>query len=350
MPKSSLRTVPVSMIRPNAVALRAVNRESEAYLGLVESIKRQGFKGAITVREKKDAESGEKFYELIDGLHRFTAAMDAGVTEINVDIGTYSDVEALESQIMANLHKVETRPAEYGRQLVRLFSANPTLSKAEVGANIGKSTSWIDKILHLNKIESDDIRGLIDEGKVTLANAFALSKLPVEEQPEYLDRAMTLPSEEFVPMVNQRVKEIRAAKRTGRDPQAAVFTPTAHMRKLAEIKEVMDDVKPLLALAKDLKIKTVEESLGLAISWVLNMDPISVEQQKAKYEAQQKERKAASEQRKKDRAARKLAAAEKAQKEAAKTAADIGITEQEKREAAEKLQKEAAEKAKKAAA
>ena len=54
-----LATIKISEIRENPVALRTVNRQSEDYLGLVGSMEQSGFFGAITVRKKKDTESGE---------------------------------------------------------------------------------------------------------------------------------------------------------------------------------------------------------------------------------------------------------------------------------------------------
>ena len=45
-----LKTIPISTIRENPVALRTVNRDTEEYQGLVDSISQKGFLGAITVR------------------------------------------------------------------------------------------------------------------------------------------------------------------------------------------------------------------------------------------------------------------------------------------------------------
>jgi len=58
---SDIRTVKLAEIRENAVALRAVNHESEEYLGLVDSMRQRGFLGAIITRERVDSEKYKKY-------------------------------------------------------------------------------------------------------------------------------------------------------------------------------------------------------------------------------------------------------------------------------------------------
>ena len=53
-----------------------VNRESFAYKLIVDSLKKRGFLGAIIVRAVEDG------YIVVDGVHRYAAAKDAGITTI----------------------------------------------------------------------------------------------------------------------------------------------------------------------------------------------------------------------------------------------------------------------------
>jgi ParB family chromosome partitioning protein len=315
-----LRTVPIAEIRENPVALRTVNRQAEDYLGLVESIRNKGFLGAVTVREKSDPETEESFFELVDGLHRFAAAKDAGLTEINVDIVDLSDSETLEAQIMANIHKVETRPVEYSQQLRRILTQNPLMMEAELASKLGKSTQWIKERLGLTKIQNDEIKALIDEGKIGLANAYALAKLPPEEQADFVDRAMTLPPDEFVPVANKRVKEIREAKRKGEDAKPKEFQPVAFMQKMKEIKDAVDSGDIAKALISDLKIKTPYDAFQMALNWVLHLDPKSVEIQKQKDVERREERAASKKKREAERADKKAEEAKVKAKEAADAA------------------------------
>ena len=63
--------VKLETIKASPVALRMVNRQTEEYLGMVESIKNVGIINPVSVRRKTDTDTGEEFFELIDGLHRF---------------------------------------------------------------------------------------------------------------------------------------------------------------------------------------------------------------------------------------------------------------------------------------
>jgi ParB family chromosome partitioning protein len=285
-----LKAVQISEIRENPVALRTVNRESEDYLGLVASMQQRGFMGAITVRPQKDPESEEEYYELIDGLHRFAAAKDAGISEINVDVVDLNDDLVLEAQIMANIHKVETRPAEYTQQLKRILARNPLMTEAELASKLGKSPQWIQQRLSLTKIDNEEIVTLINEGKIGLANAYALAKLPVDEQAAFVDRAITQPPDEFVPAVNSRVKEIREANRKGQDATKAEFQPVAHMRKMKDVKLELDNPEIGPALIKETGTKKPVDAFELAIQWILHLDPNSVEVQKAEYEERMKKK------------------------------------------------------------
>jgi ParB/RepB/Spo0J family partition protein len=316
---NELRSVPLVDIRPNEVALRAVNRESESYLGLVESIRQKGFLGAITVRVREDEESGEEYLELIDGLHRFTASKDAGLEEINVNIVDLDTDQVLEAQIMANVHKVETKPVQYSHQLIRILARNPLMTEAELANKLGKSPAWIGQRLGLTKIENEELQKLIDEGKICLSNAYALAKLPVDEQNDFVDRAMTLSPDEFVPAANARAKELRDAKRQGKDAGDVEFQPTVHLQKLADLKTEMASGQIAGVLCDGLS--TAEEGFNMAIKWALHMDPQSVEAQRAKDEerkrlkAEQKQKREAEKLKKKaEKAAKAQAEVEEAQK------------------------------------
>lgn len=318
---SKLDTVSLGSIRENPVALRAVNREAEAYLGLVESIRAKGFLGAITVREKVDAETGDSFFELVDGLHRYNAAKDAGLSEINVDIVDLTDDETLEAQLMANIHKIETRPVEYSQQLRRILTRNPMMTEAQLASSLGKSSQWIKERLGLNKIENAEIQSLVDEGKIGLANAYALAKLPVEEQSAWVDRAMTNPPDEFIPAANARCKEIREAKRKGQDAADAQFSPVAFMQKMKDVKGELETGTIGKAICKSNGATSGPDGFALAVKWCLHLDPDSASEQARKDEERKSERAAAKQKRDADRATKKAAKAKKDAADAA-TAAD----------------------------
>lgn len=295
-----LKTIPLSMIRENPVALRSVNRTSEQFIGLVDSVRRNGVLNAIVVREIIDPESKQQLYGLVDGLHRFSAASDAGLTEIPAQVCLFDDAETLEAQVLANVHKVETKPVEYSKQLMRILAQNPTRTVTELANRLSKSGSWLGERLGLTKLVSE-IQSLVDEGKVNLSNAYALAKLPADEQTNFVDRAITMSPQEFVPTVHARVKEIRDLKRQGRDAAPAGFTPVPHVRKIGELKDELTSKSVAHVLPKELGITSVTEAFHLGVQWSLHMDPASIEVARQKDQQRKRDAEEAKLKREKER-------------------------------------------------
>jgi ParB family chromosome partitioning protein len=308
-------------IRENPVALRAVDRESEDYLGLCDSIRSIGVLNAISLRRKTEDVDGTEvtFYELCDGLHRYSAAKDAGLVEVPAIIVDLDDAAVQEAQVMANVHRIVTRPVEYTRQLNRIFAANPTMTVADLAGRLCKSSSWVSQRLGLLKL-GDDVAKIVDDGKISVSNAVALAKLPQDEQSNFVDHAMTMGAEEFVPTIQKRVKEIRDAKKQGRAAEAPVFSPVAKLQKLGELKSELETPTIGPQLVKTNKVKTAEAGFALCLAWVLHLDPASIEVQKAAAEAKAAALADAKKKRAADRAAKKAA---EAQKEAAEAAAAL---------------------------
>lgn len=316
----TLKHVPISQIRENPIALRQVNKDCEEYTGLVDSIKRVGVMLPITVRQVNDPETGQKFFSLIDGLHRYNAAQDAGLEEIPAHVMSMDEVQVLEAQLMANIHKVETRPVEYSKQLDRILSHNPTMTAAELSVKLGKSPTWVGQRLGLVKLVPS-IQKLADDGTINLTNAIAMSKLPGDEQPNFVERAMTMQPAEFTPTVNARVKEIRDAKREGRSAAPSEYVPVPHLRKLGEIKGELENAVVGAALIKAQELRKPSDVWAACIQWVLSVDSATVEISKAKHEARKAEGEANKQKRADERAAAKAAKAVAAQAQVASAVA-----------------------------
>lgn len=309
--KSKLKEIPLSLIRESKVALRSVQRQSEQYQGLVDSIKARGVLNPILVREQKDPETGELIYGLVDGLQRFNASMDAGRETIPAKVTSLSDAEVLEAQIITNVHKIETKPVEYSKQLMHILAGNPTMTISNLATKLAKSPTWVSERLGLVKL-SESIGKLVDEGKINLSNAYALAKLPDEEQANFVERAMTQQPQEFVPAANARVKELRDAKRQGRDASAGGFTPVAHLQKVGDLKSELENFETIPALLDRLNVTDPKEAAKLTLQWVLHLDPVSVELAKTQFEERQRQVEEAKAKRKAEAEAKKAAAATEA--------------------------------------
>lgn len=311
--------VPLSLIQKSDVALRGVNRSSEPFQLLVESIRKRGVLNSILVRAFED--NGVTKYGLIDGLQRFTASGDAGLTEIPARVVEMNDAELLEAQIITNMNRVQTKPAELAKHLLRIMARNPFMTKSELAEKTCQSLSWIEQRLSLTKLKPE-IQELVNTSKINLSNAYILSKLPEEEQGEHVDAAMSDSPTTFIPQMKARIKEIRDAKNTGKDAGKAEFKPVQHLQKVGTIKGEFSALaggkgeSRVKALLKEHKVTDAVKAAEMALSWALNFDPASQKEQLRKHEVKAKKR---AEQVEKNKAERE----EKKAADAAKKAADI---------------------------
>lgn len=319
-----LEKIPLKLIRENTEALRTqVDKEDEQYKGLVDSVKNHGIMNPISVREIIDPATNEMLYGLVDGLHRFNAAMDAGLSEIPAQITTMDEANLVEAQILGNVHKIETKPVQYTKALLRILGSNPLLTLTELAARLSRSTTWLTERLQLVKL-TEAIQKLVDSGELTLTNAYALTKLPPDKQNELLQQALGQSPAAFVPLATNVLKEVQAAKREGRKSETQTFKPVERLQRLPAIRDQKDlavsspDTSPIVASAKKHGIKTVADAIAFALKWVLHADPDSVAADEAQWNADQKA--------KADKAAERAAAKKKEadEKAAAVATATVG--------------------------
>lgn len=290
MADKKLEFISIDQIAQNPIALRSVDRQSIQFINLRDSIQKQGVLNPINVRPSK--EGSEQPYELIDGLHRFMAALEAGLTSIPCQIIAMADAQVLEAQLMANVHLVKTKPVEFARQIQRILSLNPILTLTQLAQQLATGPSWISERLGLLKLNKK-IADLVDKDEITLTNAYALAKLPTEEQDNYIAQAASQAPSEFVPAVTARAKEIREAARTGKKADKPEFVALPRLRKRSELVLELDAPNQLKSMIKNANIKDPLKAAILILQWVLQMDSFSIESAKAKYNTKQKEIEAA---------------------------------------------------------
>ena len=295
--------IPITMIEVSDVALRGVRRNTEEFQQLVQSIRRRGVYNSILVRELKGA-NGQTVYGLIDGLQRYTASCDAGCPDIPANIVSMSDAEMLEAQIVTNTVRIETKPAELSKHLVRMLSRDPMLTTKSLAEKLCKSTTWVDQRLSLTKL-LPDIQKLVNDAQLNLMNAYALSKLPEEEQAAHVDAAMTEQPNTFVPRMKARLAELKKANQKGEDAAPAVFQPQPHLRKVGELKSALENPTVVIALAEKASVTTLEEAVKFALAWALCYDPDSQEAQIVANRVREEKRKQKAEQLKAEKEARK---------------------------------------------
>lgn len=312
-----VRMLSTSSIRPNGKsALRQVDKSEEAWLEFVDSVKSKGILQSLLVRKAKDPETNDEYYSLIDGLHRWTAATDLGIETVPACITEMSsDAEALEAQMVTNLHQIETKPAAYADGLARLLAVNMALTVPQLAEKLGKSYAWLTQRLKIAKL-STNVKALVDEGKISVTNAQQLAKLPEDEINDFIDRAITLPPQQFIPLVTQRSKQIKDAQSQGRPAPPKEFSPVPTLRGAAEITKEIDSLNAGRGLIAERGAATPLDGWQLALEWAISMDPASQQKQREADDA----RKAEKEKRRKELAEAK---AQKKLEEGARTAVEL---------------------------
>lgn len=275
-----LQSIPLSKIRLGKYSLRDVDRNGEEFQRLRDSIAASnGPMLPILVREIDDPENpGKTAFGLIDGLQRFTSCTDLGFTTIPARVIDMDEAEIAAAQIIANRSRIETKPVEYTKQLHRMLNANPTLTLEELAEQLHCSVKWLNDRLSLKNLHPN-IGPLVDEGKISLAHAFAMVKIkPMEEQLAFVEQAQTQGIQEFSGHISNKVKALRESSRAGRDPaKKDEFVPVPHMRAVREIKEQFATPTIAVQVCEQVGAKTAVDGFKAGITWVLNMDPQTVE-------------------------------------------------------------------------
>ena len=305
--------VKIGLVRPNLVALRPAQLEDEKFLTLEANIKQLGILSALRVRPKTDEATGETYYELINGLQRLTIAQRLGLEEVPVEMADADDMRVLIEQIALNATQVDTKPAQYGQQLLRVLEKDPTMTIAGLAELTGMSEAWVSQRLALNKLVPQIATDFVDAGQITASNAYQLSRLPQDEQVAFVEQAQTADSAEFAAAINSRLKEIRKARAAGRDPsrETAEFEPAPTLRKAGEIK-VADPQTIVLEVGAG----TALDGAKAALDWVLQMNPSAVTAQKERYNLRRQKQM-------EERAAKQLERAGEMQKKAADRAEEL---------------------------
>jgi ParB/RepB/Spo0J family partition protein len=302
MSNGTLLVIPIADIEENPVALRTVDRDSQKYADLVSSIRGRGILNPISVRQDGEC------YIVIDGLHRYSAALDAGLEEIPVQVLDIDEEEVLEVQIEANLQKVETKPGEYTKQLLRVMANHPNRTVEEQAKRLHQSPSWLKERLQLKNLTDEAMRRIdlpdSDPEHISVSNAYSLAKLPEDAQEDWIDRASSLSPSEFIPACLAEVKRLRTKSKTGQ-VQLASGPPVA-LRKRGDLRSEFERALTLPTQVPDDQ-KAFAEGYRAAFTWMFKQDDASIaawKAEEAEREAEKQAKKEAKEKEKAEKAAK----------------------------------------------
>lgn len=138
---------------------------------LAESIKSQGVIEPIIVRS-----AGKNRFELIAGERRWRASQLAGMAEIPALVRDIDDRSAIAIALIENIQREDLSPLEEAQSLSRLI-AEFKLTHQQAADAVGRSRASVSNLLRLLELP-DEIRQLLDDGKLEMGHARALLTLP----------------------------------------------------------------------------------------------------------------------------------------------------------------------------
>lgn len=194
----------ISDIEPNRNQPRKEFNE-DALVELADSIKKYGIIEPLVVTKKG------KMYEIIAGERRWRAARLAGLKEVPVIIGDYTDKERMEVALIENLQREDLNPIEEALAYQSLIEEYH-LKQDEVAERVSKSRSTITNSLRLLNL-SEKVRQMVVDDMISTGHARAL--LAISDPDVQYETALTVfdeglsvrDTEHMVKSVNNILKE-----------------------------------------------------------------------------------------------------------------------------------------------
>ena len=125
-------------------------------------------------------------FEIVTGARRYRAAQRAGLEEIPVRTGTFTDAEALEIQIVENLQRADVHPFEEAQGFRALLDREGgDYSIEKIAAKTGKRASFIAKRLKLLDL-ARPAADAFTAGQIGVEHALLIAKLAPEMQEKAL--------------------------------------------------------------------------------------------------------------------------------------------------------------------
>ena len=141
-----IEDIEIRKIKQSLPSYRFIHTEIEE---LVRSINKKGLLQPIVVRSK-----GE-YYEIVAGNRRYKACTALGWRKIVCHIVELDDKEAFEVSLIENIQRKSLEPIEQAHAFKNYVLAFGWGGISELSAKIGKSASYIDKIIRLLDLPAD---------------------------------------------------------------------------------------------------------------------------------------------------------------------------------------------------
>ena len=165
--------IKISEIRSNPYQPRKIFDE-EALSELASSIKEHGIVQPIIVKKSI------KGYELVAGERRTKAAKIAGLETVPAIVKDFDDEQMMEIALIENIQRENLNPIEEAMAYDSILRSS-NITQDELAKKFGKSRSYITNSLGLLRLP-DDTKKYVEDNKLSMSHARALSKLEDNDQ------------------------------------------------------------------------------------------------------------------------------------------------------------------------
>lgn len=165
--------IKISEIRSNPYQPRKIFDE-EALNELASSIIEHGIVQPIIVKKSI------KGYELVAGERRTKAAKIAGLETVPAIVKDFDDEQMMEIALIENIQRENLNPIEEAMAYDSILRSS-NITQDELAKKFGKSRSYITNSLGLLRLP-DDTKKYVEDNKLSMSHARALSKLEDNDQ------------------------------------------------------------------------------------------------------------------------------------------------------------------------
>lgn len=165
--------IKISEIRSNPYQPRKIFDE-ESLNELASSIKEHGIVQPIIVKKSI------KGYELVAGERRTKAAKIAGLETVPAIVKDFDDEQMMEIALIENIQRENLNPIEEAMAYDSILRSS-NITQDELAKKFGKSRSYITNSLGLLRLP-DDTKKYVEDNKLSMSHARALSKLEDNDQ------------------------------------------------------------------------------------------------------------------------------------------------------------------------
>lgn len=172
-----IEKIPLDQIVPDPRNRKHGGRSPEELQGLADSIRIHGVQEPAIVRPGSAA---KKTYMLVAGERRFLASKLAGLDYLPCIVRAMTDDKALAVQLIENLHRQDLHPLDEAEGYERL-RAEAGYTAELIAQEVGRSPAYVYQRLRLQLL-IPEVRGLLEEGKISTAAAMVVARLPEKQQ------------------------------------------------------------------------------------------------------------------------------------------------------------------------